>query len=324
MAAPASQCRGFSHPFIILVRNTLRSKHASDLPRGSSYLSSNLPRSHRTFATKKANPPTHTNIGKPPPIPVVRKIGKVENGPLHSKNPVALYESAPGRLFAISSYGAGLFCFGAAGINSWFNVFNIPEGIASWVPASFGVITFAFAVLGTVFAMKPALTIRSIHLLPKKDQRSTVLRTLEIITRRNSPIPLPYHKFTVTEGEIALQPLSRAARQPPRLTPSEKYQQDLKQQEKNRAARQYELDHIMTAPFRDAKKASATIFGSIRRGLTGEGFIPVYIRGTRYKLDIDQGYALEDGRILERFARIETDPRLAEFSSKSTFEQKKK
>ena len=64
------------------------------------------------------------------------------------------------------------------------------------------------------------------------------------------------------------------------------------------------MDNLLTAPFRDAGKGATTVFESIKRGLTGEGFAPIEIKGHKFKLDIINAYALEDGRAMDRIVKI--------------------
>ena len=207
----------------------------------------------------------------------------------------------------------------SAAVNSWLNVYNLPPGISPWVPVGFGVISFVFATIGTVFALRPSSIIRSIKLLPFPSSQLQGVAppprtiTLEVAARRIAPIPLPLKHFQVKPEQVVL--MNRMATRPVVL--SEK-QRILKQQEdakRRKEEREYELNHLMTAPFRDAGRASSTILGNIRRGLTGEGFAPVFINGVQYKLDTEGGYALEDGMVLDRLVKIEPDPQLARSQS---------
>ncbi|KAI0442050.1 hypothetical protein F4803DRAFT_520750 [Xylaria telfairii] len=330
MTSPVPRCRGFTHPFVLLVRSTLRSRGSSRL---ESYTRSttSLPRlptqpsrQQRYFSscrglynTKQTVPSTST---KPATGELANKINTLnltyaQRLAMKAK-PTMLYEAAPQTGFLISSYGASFFCFGSAAINSWFNVFNLPPGISQWVPVGFGVISFVFAALGTVFAMRPASIIRSIQLLPRPFQApgsppGPVL--LEVAARRISPIPLPVKRIRVEPDRVVL--LNRMHHRPVVLSREGMAAKKLEDAKRRKAERQYELDHLMTAPFRDARRASSSLLGNIRRGLTGEGFAPVFINGVRYKLDVDGGYALENGQVLDRLVKIQSDPNLAQIQS---------
>ncbi|KAI1191650.1 hypothetical protein F5B17DRAFT_381597 [Nemania serpens] len=340
MTPPTPRCRGFTHPFVLLLRNTLRSKYSIE---SSSRTTASWPapfttpsRHLRYFSScrplcgtvKKAKiPPTGPKPSKPTTLgPVAEKIQTLPSHFTYAQRlamkskPTILYEAAPQTGFLISSYGAAFFCLGAAGINSWFSVFNLPPGISSWVPVGFGVVSFLFAALGTVFALRPSSIIRSIKLLPNSALQQAPGSPqqpvrLEVVARRISPIPLPSKRIQVAPEQVVL--VNRMQQRPVVLSPEQLAAKKLEEVRRRKEQRQYELDHLMTAPFRDAGRASSTIFGNIRRGLTGEGFTPVFINGMKYKMDVEGGYALENGQVLDRIVQIQPDPRLAMAQSES-------
>lgn len=234
--------------------------------------------------------------------------------------PTTLYEAAPQTGFLLSSYTAACFCFTSAGINSWFNVFNLPPGISPWVSVGFGVVSFLFAVIGTVFSLRPSSIIRSIKILPsaalqKAPGSPNELVRLEVVARRTSPIPLPLKRMQVAPEQVVM--MNRIQHLPVALSREQLAAKQLEDARRRKEERQYELDHLMTSPFRDAGRASSTIMSNIRRGLTGEGFAPIYVNGRMYKLDVEGGYALENGQVLDRIVRIQPDRKLAMAQSES-------
>ncbi|KAI1127516.1 hypothetical protein F5Y10DRAFT_242670 [Nemania abortiva] len=340
MTSPMPQCRGFSHPFVVLVRNTLRSRSSLESPTrittSSLCFFTHPPRhSRRPFsscralrATKVGTPPANSNSkpSKPPPTSsLASKIHPLSHYSYAQRlamkpQPTLLYEAASQTGFMVSSYGAAFFCLGSAGINSWFNVYNLPPGISSWVPVGFGVVSFVFAALGTVFALRPSSIIRSIKVLPNTisqraagSPRQPVM--LEVAARRISPIPLPLKRMRVAPEHVVL--VNRMQHRPVFLPREQLAAKKLEDTKRRKEERQYELDHLMTAPFRDAGRASSTLLGNIRRSLTGEGFAPVFINGIKYKLDIEGGYALENGQVLDRVVKIQPDLQLARIQSES-------
>ncbi|KAH8159570.1 hypothetical protein CIB48_g8682 [Xylaria polymorpha] len=326
MTSPMPQCRGFTHPFVLLVRSTLRSRSSLESYTRSTTSLPRLPaqpsRQQRSFSSYRAlynkNQTLLPTSAKPASNSLANKVNTLNVSYAQrlamKAKPTTLYEAAPQTGFLISSYGASFFCFGSAAINSWFNVFNLPPGISQWVPVGFGVISFVFAALGTIFALRPASIIRSIQLLPRQLQApgsppGPVL--LEVAARRIAPLPLK--RIRVEPERVVL--LNRMHHRAVVLSQEEMAVKKLKDAERRKAERQYELDHLMTAPFRDARRLSSSLLGNIRRGLTGEGFAPVFVNGVRYKLDIDGGYALENGQVLDRLVKIQSDPNLAQIQS---------
>ncbi|KAI0202738.1 hypothetical protein F4808DRAFT_57416 [Astrocystis sublimbata] len=330
----APQCRGFSHPLVLLVRSTLRTTPSLDAApsrRTTSLLRpftqpSLQPRSFSSCRTlcaamKMALPPRAKPRAKPTTglvsdkIKTLQDLGYAQRLTLKGK-PTTLYEAAPQLSFLISSYGAGLFCFGAAAINSTLNVFHLPPDISPWVPVGFGVISFMFAIIGTVFCMKPTGIIRSIKLLPRNPSSQTPGPSplmLEVVARSTIPLPLPAKSMQIEPERLVM--VNRMQQRPIALSRVEREAKKVQDARRRKEEREYELEHLMTAPFRDAGRASSSLMGNIRRGLTGEGFAPVYINGVRYKLDIEGGYALEDGQALDRIVRIQPDLAMAQVQS---------
>ncbi|KAI0099668.1 hypothetical protein GGR51DRAFT_535453 [Nemania sp. FL0031] len=342
MTSPMPRCRGFTHPFVLLVRSTLTPRSSCLQPSTRATIRTspstlgflpnpNTSRHPRSFSSCRAL--FDNTFKRKGTAPADAKLGLTVHALSHysyvqrlamKAQPTTLYEAASQTGFLISSYGAAFFCLSSAGINSWFNVYNLPPGISSWVPVGFGVISFVFAALGTVFALRPTSIIRSIKVLPssalqqQKTSSSLLNRPvmLEVAARRISPIPLPLKRIRVAPEHVVM--VNRLQHRPVVLSREQLAAKKLQDAKRRKEERQYEMDHLMTAPFRDAGRASATLLGNIRRGLTGEGFAPVFINGTKYKLDIEGGYALENGQVLDRIVKIQPDPELARSQSTSS------
>jgi hypothetical protein len=235
--------------------------------------------------------------------------------------PTVLYESPRQLVLLLSSFAAGLTCLSAAAINVYFNIQHAPEGINEYVPVAFGAASLLMAAIGTKVALTPAHIVRSISVLPSTAVKrvpgaaATVASTpppvyLEIKARRNSPIPgLPLKQIRAEPHEVVMP--TRLYHPLPKPSAHQQMLDKQAEEQQRKEAHQYELNHIMTAPFRHAARAIKSIFIALRRGITGEGFAPIQVRGVKYKMDITFAYALEDGRALDRIVRIEEDPRLA-------------
>ena len=234
----------------------------------------------------------------------------------------------------------------AGGVNAYFNVYNPPAGTSPYVVYCFAAVGFCMAALGTRFALMPAGVVRSISVLPPTSTNaaaatpslaskvkaaltgtgtakpttsppSTSPRVqLEIKVRRFTPLPfLPLKRLRVSPSDVVMK--ARLYNAPPAGAAAQKTAAERRAEEARRkAARQYELDHIMTAPFRDGARAAGTVMAGIRRGITGEGFAPLIVNGVKYKLDITSAYALDEGRALDRVVRIEEDASLHRLASR--------
>lgn len=204
---------------------------------------------------------------------------------------------------------------GAAGLDVYFNVFTIPPGVPEWTKYAFGSVGLMLAILGMNFALQPSNTVRMIRVLPTAAETSSKSTgaykappkvRVEVVSRRKSPIPfVSLRKEIVEPRDIVLK--AKMYDPKPPATQLERMRMKQEWAERKKAQKEYDDQHRMTIPFRDAKWAAGTIFGSIRRGLTGEGFVPIHVNGSRYKLDMTNGYVFEEGRALDRVARIEPE-----------------
>ncbi|RYP79397.1 hypothetical protein DL769_002981 [Monosporascus sp. CRB-8-3] len=353
MTVPVPRCRGFTNPVLVLIRTSLETsiqqsgRTTSRAPLQWTGRSLTTSRSLRARPSSKAKAtaaitprPTQPKPAQPssPGAALARNLQAPQIGyaqSLASKStPTILYEAAPQRAFLISSYAAGLFGVMAGGINVWFNVYNVPEGTSFWVSYVFGAVGFMMAALGTRFAMMPASIVRSITLLPAaaaataqsakagagaaaKAASAARPVLLEVKARRTSPFPfVPLKRMQVEPQQVVMKTRLFT---PPKTEPSpyEKIVMKREEERRRKEAQQYEMDHLMTAPFRDGARAAGTIFARIRQGLTGEGFMPIEVNGAKYKLDVTGGYALEDGRALDRIVKIEEDPGVVRVASQT-------
>ncbi|OTA61925.1 hypothetical protein K449DRAFT_434253 [Hypoxylon sp. EC38] len=350
---PVSICKGCSRPIIILYNSFETLRPSNQTTKILSWLQPSLVRTNRrSFGTTKARAafqkpqpkpsPSSNSTSKPSraaPVPprstIVSPAASLQSPRLSYAQKLAaksssttLYEAGPNRAFLFSSYTAGLSCIAGAAVNVLVNVYNVPPGLHFAVPVAFGAVGIAMVYIGTRFALMPAGAIHSIKVLPARSAKasaqaakatplsaSVVPVRLEIEARRSLPIPgLPLRRFEVDPNNVIM----KAPMYNRKAAPSDYEKMLMKQEEaaRRQKERDYEMSHLLTAPFRHAARAFGIFFANFRRGLTGEGFAPVIINGVKYKLDITSAYVLEEGRALDRIVRIEEDPALARLAAK--------
>jgi hypothetical protein len=326
MPAPAAQCRGFTHPVLLLIRSSVQP--AARRPSSTFFTATRAPQCvssraslgpARLFTTARilrsqAKPRSSAQTTAKPaggskaaprtrPAPATASSADSYVQRL-AQNPqgTVLYEGAPQKVFVASSYAAGLSCMLGAALDVHYNVFNVPPGVPEWTAYAFGSVGLMMAILGMSFALKPANVVRQIRVLPTAPGSSKV--QLEVVSRRLTPIPgLPYRREVVEPRDVVLRTRTFA----PRPSAAETRAQELEWARRRQEQARYDEDHRMTIPFRDAKAAAETVFTSLRRGLTGEGFAAIDVRGQRYKLDVQNGYVHEGGRALDRIVRFEPE-----------------
>ncbi|KAK8049280.1 hypothetical protein PG994_011010 [Apiospora phragmitis] len=333
MAAPTSICRGFTHPVLLLMRSSLKQPMRQPFfiasttpftPAVRSPLSRRFLSTTRQLLTQatRGNVAPRATVTKTP-IPRTRAANPTSSYALRlaqNKHGATLFEAAPQRIFLASSYAAGSFCIGAAVVNLYFNVYNPPPGLGDWIPYAFSAVAVMLGFLGMNFALMPAHVVRLIRVLPSAAAAAAGKPGAGLVGGGSSSVA---HKVQLEVLRIVVEPneviMKTRLFHPNRLEPTEieKMRMGREWEKRKKEQQQYDKDHLMTAPFRDGAWALGQILSAIRRGLTGEGFAPIEVKGGKYKLDIVKGYALEDGRALDRIVRIELDPKYAHLEARS-------
>lgn len=149
--------------------------------------------------------------------------------------------------------------------------------------------------------------IRRVTALPKSMQVATGNKTaaasdlqIEIELKKSFPLPFfPARKIYVSPAQLSLpSPLSAPIDKV--FTPA----QQRAMQRENELLRQKELEyertHLLTQPFRHMSRGAFSFFKEMKRMFHNEGFAKLSVDGRKYKLDIADGWALDNGRALDR------------------------
>jgi len=281
-------------------------------------------------AKGSAAPATPKKAGAAPAAPVLapeqqQQILTSYAETLAKRGRTLLYEAPSHFWYRAMSFGTGLFCVGYSLYHYWTMYLHPPPDLASWVPMAFGVICVCMTGMGTYFLLGTRRIVRSIEAVPATMLRASKQAVkgnaaaasapspvyVEVKTQRMFPF-LPARKILVRPDEIQMPirmfgylPSSAHLKQSskPVGTAAEVRAKIAERKAKERY-RQYQLDHIMTAPFRDAKSVFSRVFEGTRRAFSREGFTQVKIKDDLYKLDVTGGWALDDGKAMDRLLAV--------------------
>ncbi|KAH8815898.1 hypothetical protein F5884DRAFT_665298 [Xylogone sp. PMI_703] len=260
-------------------------------------------------STSKPTPSTSTTTSKPKPS--VLTYQSFAANLAQKANPTLLYQAPSHTLFMISSYSAATFFFSYAGISFYSNYLHPPPGLATWVPIAFAGICFMMGAFGGWMMLGPAGIIKSITAIPQRALTSTPQPELKIEVELRKMLPIPFfpsRKLLVKPEDIVFDHrLSATASSGTASTPAsaaELRSRRLQAEEEQRRRQEYERTHILTAPFRHASMAFYSVFRSLRQTWTREGFAKVRVQGRTYKLDVVDGWALDEGRALDRLVQV--------------------
>ncbi|KAK3380177.1 hypothetical protein B0T24DRAFT_185138 [Lasiosphaeria ovina] len=263
---------------------------------------------------------------------------------LAAKGRTIIYEAPSHAWFRGASFSTSAFCVAYAVYQYWTIYLHPPDDLAWWVPHAFGVVCMFMASMGGYFALGTARVVKQIDVVPfapflasttataSKSKRllqpsAALLRAakqkaappvlIEVATRRPFPfLPAKRRLFLPDEVQLPFRMNGMLSSAPPPPPPASSpgtgaggktattAQAQRAERERRARARQYELDHIMTAPFRDASKGFRRVSEQMSRVFTGGGFARIDLRGARHKLDVTGGWALDNGRAMDRLLTI--------------------
>lgn len=258
-----------------------------------------------------------------------------------------LYEAPSHFWFRATTLTAGLLTIAYTVANYYSVFLYPPENLLWWVPHAFAVICGVMIAGGTYFLTGGLGIIRVIHAIPSariaeiagKAAASTAARAvkdagggpmppifleLEIgrvlpilparkryILPQNLVVPFRFATYGLSGDVVpvagAAGAAAAAAGTGAPLTGYERVKAHEAEQERVAKLREYEMDHLMTAPFRHAGQGAQSAWSQIQRAFSREGFLPVFVNGDRQKLDVMGGWALENGRALDRLVTVKND-----------------
>ncbi|CAP68993.1 uncharacterized protein PODANS_7_9510 [Podospora anserina S mat+] len=232
-----------------------------------------------------------------------------------------LYESPSHLWFRTGCFASGMFCISYSVYHYWTIQLHPPEGLAWWIPHAYGVICLAMAAMATYFIMGTGRIIKTITAVSSSS--SSLVKAaakpsgqgplyIEVTTQRMFPFLKPKKKLYMPhEIELPFRMSSMfeynkrigvAVEEP--LSVAEQVRRQRAAIEAAKKEREYTMNHLLTAPFRDAKKAFKGVWPGIVRSFSREGFTKIVVGGVTYKLDTTGGWALDDGRAMDRLLPI--------------------
>ncbi|KAL2127678.1 hypothetical protein VTI74DRAFT_10326 [Chaetomium olivicolor] len=279
-----------------------------------------------TATAPRAAPTKPTTTRPPSPASTPRPAAATTYADqLARKGRTLLYEAPSHFWFRAGCFSSGAFCVSYTVYQYWTVLLHPPEGLMWWIPHAFGAIIVFMAGMGAYFVMGAGRIVRSIEAVPAKDVVKKAVAAaaadgavksspiyIEVATRRIVPfappkktvllpeeVQLPFRMHSVfSAGGLDVTGQSKP------MGLAERVRAERAAREAKEAARKYTMDHIMTAPFRDASKAFGAAWSGIKRSFNREGFAKIKLGKQEYKLDVTGGWALDDGRAMDRLLSV--------------------
>lgn len=237
--------------------------------------------------------------------------------------PTVLYEGPSHFWFYFGCWTSGLTILTWTVYSAPMIIFNQPEGVPQFVSWVYGVSYALLASMGFYLISKTPNIVSSIRVLPvaqaaksagaaapKKSQPpaasavappSSVL--MEVTVKRMMPFLEP-KVLTVPLEKVSLK--SRFSL-PEEYVPELKRQQRKKaEQEAQKKLRKFDMEHLLTMPFRRLGRAILAMFRGVRSAWTDSGFGVIRVDSKDYKVNVERGFAHDGFRTLERIVPVQT------------------
>ncbi|KAK1963507.1 hypothetical protein LY78DRAFT_660278 [Colletotrichum sublineola] len=233
--------------------------------------------------------------------------------------PTVLYEAGSHFWMKLSAWAAMLMFYSYAGINYYTMLLHPPEDIAAWVPHAFAVICLAMAGFGSYFFYNTRNIVRLVRAVPTAllapNARGLAPGAAAALNPKTTPIHLEITCKRMLPGRAKVlvvppQQVSMPGRivaqatASPHASLAQERAAARREQARARAEWEYDKNHLMTVPFRHAGKGFKAAWYGVRRAVTKEGFMQMEVGGQNLKLDVASGWALDDGRAIDRLVKI--------------------
>ena len=262
-----------------------------------------------------------------------------------SSSPTLLYLAPSHTLFITTAYAGAIFCLGYAGVNYIMVMYYPPEDLSAWIPYAYTGVCFMVSCLGGYLLMAPLNVIKSIRAIPSVAKAAAPVAQTAAVKAANEAIVSKAGKAAVAQ-KVAEKPAAEGGRnihlelelrrlipflpapkvmvKPEQCTLSmplyypihnlpPAQRQAMEQRLESLRKKQAEAEKqksILLAPFRHASQAGYALMKATQRIWTREGFLELKAGNNQkaYKLDISGGWALDEGRSLDRLIKSTKSP----------------
>lgn len=213
-------------------------------------------------------------------------------------SPTLLYEAPTSNVYAVTCYGISGFCM-LYGVWHFYDALLTPHPGLWWVIPYFmgGVCIFTIGA-GVYVAAGVRRLVKSVTAVPITNAGGR-----DLLIRLEARSMLPWVSGKVVE--VSPEQLTLASRvavaneSAENSLASKRFDSHRTRAEAEllrKKEREYELDHIMTKPFRDIGRGLNGFLSSVGRILLREGFVKMFVNGKQvWRMDAQFGWAMDNG-----------------------------
>ncbi|PNY26937.1 Uncharacterized protein TCAP_03126 [Tolypocladium capitatum] len=259
-------------------------------------------------AAKKPLPAPSANAKAPPAAQVAPTRYAFIKSLASKQTPTVLYEAPSHFWFYFGCWSSGLSIIAWTALTGP-TVVQQPEDVPQWVSVVFGASYVLLGAMGFYLISKTPNIVGSIRILPPPAAAAgrTLARAgfanpqLQVTVKRMVPLLSP-RVVTASLDGVALK--SRFSLPDEYVPELRRLEQKREEEARRTEMRRFDMEHLLTMPFRRLGRAFANMFRGVRAAWTDMGYGIIRVDGKEYKVDVTKGFAHDGFRTLERMVTI--------------------
>ncbi|KAL6403973.1 hypothetical protein AUP68_13349 [Ilyonectria robusta] len=228
-------------------------------------------------------------------------------------SPTILYEGPSHFWFYFGCWSSGITILSWTALTAP-TAMTQPEGVPKWVGYVFGAAYLLLGSMGMYLITKTPNIVSRIRVLPAQAAKLAPTAAgsafsagpaplhMEVTVKRMVPLLEP-KVITTTLDKVTLAS---------RFSLPEEFVPELKRLEikraeeaKRKALRKFDMEHLLTVPFRQVGRGFLGMFNGIKSAWTDMGYGVIKVDGKHYKVDVTKGFAHDGFRTLEKLVDIQ-------------------
>ncbi|KIE02844.1 hypothetical protein MAJ_01146, partial [Metarhizium majus ARSEF 297] len=214
------------------------------------------------------------------------------------QTPTVLYEAPSHFWFYFGCWSSGTAILAWTALTGP-TVVEQPDGTPQWVGYVFGASYVLLGAMGFYLLSKTPNIVGAIRVLPPA--AGAAHPRLEVTVKRMLPVLKPR---TVTASLENVRLKSRFSLPEEYVPELKRLELKMREEERCQALRKFDMEHLLTMPFRRLGRAFANMFRGVRSAWTDMGFGVLRVDGKEYKVDVTKGFAHDGFKTLEQIVAV--------------------
>ncbi|EFY85308.1 hypothetical protein J3458_007107 [Metarhizium acridum] len=217
------------------------------------------------------------------------------------QTPTVLYEAPSHFWFYFGCWSSGISILAWTALTGP-TVVKQPDGTPQWVGYVFGASYVLLGAMGFYLLSKTPNIVSTIRVLPPAVSAAGAAHPrLEVTVKRMLPVLKP-RAITASLENVCLK--SRFSLPEEYVPQLKRLELKMREEEQRQALRKFDMEHLLTMPFRRLGRAFANMFRGVRSAWTDMGFGVLRVDGKEYKVDVTKGFAHDGFKTLEQIVAV--------------------